>query len=724
MVTTTIISSFNLGDCRVDVTDNSLCFVGQDKLSLQPKFIEVLAQLAKGYPEVVTREQLIETVWDGNEYVGSKALTNAIWHLRQHLTPLGQDTVIETVRKTGYRLLVAPEFDLLPEEELAPVEEDFRRFRRRTQVSVALAVCAALVLGLWLFNRPPTQVSAKITSLTREEGSERYASVSPDGKHLVYGAARHGSRYSLYIKELGVDGAIARRLTPRDSEESRAVWHPGGEKLYFASLRAEDDQCFITEMTIKSGHMRYLTSCNTHRAALDISPDGKQLSLIHRMPDDRGHEVYLIDLVASEPVPVKLNCADGCSGFARDLAFSPDGKTLAVARRLSNITEDIFLYDLATESETPLTQGMEDIRGLTWHEDGRQLVFGVESSGVRKGFHLDIATKTVTDLNVSGFSYPKFIRGSHKLVYNHYARQYDIAYMDLGHEITQTPFPLFYSGDSQRLPDYSSVAGRVVYTSNETGFNEIWTSDLKGRNRIQHTVMEGRAMYPRWSADGRKIAFIAPDELNEGNQINVLDLDSGELAVVPSPYTNHTRVFWGPGDSALYCSVNDSMVKFSLDGTPPSTIGDIDFHRGQVLDNRQLVYSRADLPGLWQLDLIAYEAALDGGTPLPEPVPLIRGRSSSVDWHNAPEDVLMSDRVNWVATEEGVYFKQRVRRGQHMLSYWDRSTNQNRGLIRLPSNFLSSFGTLSYIPEKQRLLMTLTDFPQRDVMLLEHPLLN
>ncbi|MCL1036954.1 winged helix-turn-helix transcriptional regulator [Shewanella submarina] len=717
-------TNFNLGHCRVDLSDNSICFEGQEKLSLQPKFIEVLAQLALGYPGVVTREQLIESVWDGNEYVGSKALTNAIWHLRQQLEPLSQDTVIETVRKAGYRLLVAPVFDEVSEQDEEPVEVSYRRFR---YLSWSIGTAGTLLLCLmswWLFTGAAKPGAAVLKYLTRDDGSERFPKVSPDGKYLVYGASSQGGNYSLFIKDMEQEDAVARRLTSRDSNEYRAVWHPEGESLYFPSRRAEDGRCFLTEMTVNTGHLRFLTACNTRRAALDISPDGKELAYIHRMSGERQDEVYRFRLDQNDAVPEKINCVEGCSGSARDLAYSTDGRYIAVARRLSNISEDIFLYERSTGIEKALTQGMEDIRGLTWHHDARQLVFGVESSGVRRGFHLDMTSLKVSDLDVQGVSYPSFIPGSDDLVYSSYARQYDVAYMDLDEKIPQTPYPLFYSGYSQRLPDYSPVTGRVVYTSNETGFNEIWSSDGKGRNRIQHTVMERRALFPRWSADGKKIAFIAPDEMNEGNQIHVLDLASGELGVISSPYSNHTRLFWGPGDKAIYSSVNDAMVKFTFDGKAPLVMEELDFVRGQVVGDRELIFSRDDVNGLWKLDIQAYEAALNAGNELPQPVALLRGRSSGVDWGNAPKGVVLSDKFNWTATETHVYFKERLSSRQYMVSALDRESNTSKGVLRLPSSFLSSFGTMSYIPERDRLLMTLTDYPQRDVMLLRHPVIN
>lgn len=61
--------SFCLGSCRIDPSDNSISFQTQGdetsqheaaKVSLQPKFIEVLSYLALRHPNVVTRDELIE----------------------------------------------------------------------------------------------------------------------------------------------------------------------------------------------------------------------------------------------------------------------------------------------------------------------------------------------------------------------------------------------------------------------------------------------------------------------------------------------------------------------------------------------------------------------------------------------------------------------------------------------------------------------------------------
>ena len=71
------IFDFKILDVRINV--NECCISSEQKsVSLQPKFIAVLCLLAREYPNIVSRAEIIEQVWGGNYFVGDKALTNAV----------------------------------------------------------------------------------------------------------------------------------------------------------------------------------------------------------------------------------------------------------------------------------------------------------------------------------------------------------------------------------------------------------------------------------------------------------------------------------------------------------------------------------------------------------------------------------------------------------------------------------------------------------------------
>ena len=95
---------FDLGGMRVRPAERTIILNGERR-ELQPRVMQVLVALAKGRPEVVSRDRLIEQCWDGR-IVGDDALNRcilALRHLAQDFTP--PPFVIETVPRIGHRLL-------------------------------------------------------------------------------------------------------------------------------------------------------------------------------------------------------------------------------------------------------------------------------------------------------------------------------------------------------------------------------------------------------------------------------------------------------------------------------------------------------------------------------------------------------------------------------------------------------------------------------------------
>ncbi len=99
---------FFVGDRLVDPRSNSI-IRGKEPIRIEPKAMRVLTLLASNAAQVVTREELEDVVW-ANMIVGPDALTNTIIKLRH---ALGDDArnarIIETIPKTGYRLIARSE---------------------------------------------------------------------------------------------------------------------------------------------------------------------------------------------------------------------------------------------------------------------------------------------------------------------------------------------------------------------------------------------------------------------------------------------------------------------------------------------------------------------------------------------------------------------------------------------------------------------------------------
>lgn len=88
---------------RVDLQSRRALANGTD-LPLTAKEFDVLALLDQDRGAVVTRERLMDEVWDENWFGSTKTLDVTIGRLRQKLEEAGADVRVVTVRGVGFRL--------------------------------------------------------------------------------------------------------------------------------------------------------------------------------------------------------------------------------------------------------------------------------------------------------------------------------------------------------------------------------------------------------------------------------------------------------------------------------------------------------------------------------------------------------------------------------------------------------------------------------------------
>src|SRR5260370_31361223 len=102
-------NGFVTGEWTVTPTRN-LLVRGAAQVRVEPRVMDVLGHLAERAGEVVSKEELVERVWNGR-YVTDDGLTVSIYALRK---ALGDDArrprYLETVSRRGYRWLAPAKF--------------------------------------------------------------------------------------------------------------------------------------------------------------------------------------------------------------------------------------------------------------------------------------------------------------------------------------------------------------------------------------------------------------------------------------------------------------------------------------------------------------------------------------------------------------------------------------------------------------------------------------
>ena len=697
---------FKIGNCQVTPSEFTLQLDGESKQSLQPKFIEVLCYLAKHHPRVIPRPELIDNIWGSDSYVGDKSLTNAIWHLRKNLTfTNGDEEVIETIRKAGYRLLVKPRWQSAVSENSAidinknTDQQDSGKQRVKTLLGIFITLTLTLLIISTIYYQQIPVQQEKISQITQHPGSELFPAPSPDGRFVAYSQISMNKPNNIFIKDTLQPQVPPQQLTFDQALEGHSVWSNDGQYLYFARKNKLKNICHYVQLHVQSRQEKYLADCpmSGRYYYLDISADDQTLAINGFRQGDFEAGIYLIDLTNSESQPKRFSCNKNCNYEDRDMAFSPDNKYMAVTRRINRFNENVHLVNLADNSSEQLTFGEEDIVGLSWHPDGKKIVYATRRAGVRSGFVYDINKKTTKALNLPGFSYPNFAKKNKQLYFQQREENYYLASLQLNSTIAQSPSAVVQSTFNHTDPDYNSTNKRVAYVSNESGFDELWSTNVDGSERQQLTQLKKNIRYPKWSHNGNKIAFLAKNTDKPGDSIYIYSLTNKKLTVLPSPFSQHNRPSWSWADdkviSAIYGDQFTDLFSISI-ATGTTTRLTFDGGRyGVMASPTSLVYTKLKR-GLWQKELTNNQASKN----------LIKGSE-------------FTTRYSWSYQKNNVYYH-KTYEDHHQLVAYNFDKQLVTPLVRLPLNSISKNDALTYITQHQQLLYTGVNYPQANIKMI------
>lgn len=96
-----------VGDVAIDVAAQRVTIKGES-INLGPTEYRLLHFFCTHAERAYTREQVLDRVWGQNVYVEERTVDVHIRRLRKALAPYGCDTLVQTVRGTGYRFSTRP----------------------------------------------------------------------------------------------------------------------------------------------------------------------------------------------------------------------------------------------------------------------------------------------------------------------------------------------------------------------------------------------------------------------------------------------------------------------------------------------------------------------------------------------------------------------------------------------------------------------------------------
>jgi len=147
-----------LGDWIFQPDLNRLTGVDGEFERLEPKLADLLALLTTRHGQVVSKDDIVEVVWEGR-FIADSALTRAMAELRRALGDDAHNPVyIETISKKGYRLLAVP-------RPVSASTDAMRERSNRRFAILAISLTMIVAAGLAYFVlRPPTDSRPPLVS--------------------------------------------------------------------------------------------------------------------------------------------------------------------------------------------------------------------------------------------------------------------------------------------------------------------------------------------------------------------------------------------------------------------------------------------------------------------------------------------------------------------------------------------------------------------------------
>lgn len=459
-----------------------------------------------------------------------------------------------------------------------------RRLPRWVPWAGALAAVAivALVAMQVVRSRALIVTASDITQVTSDPGVEFQPAISPDGHEVAYVAGPIGLPRPFIRSTASVASGAAIRLG--DSTMGSGwlpAWSPDGQRLRFLSCaRGWDSSCGWMETAKLGGRAQPIVRDATvlsgmHESTVTWSPDGTRVAFV----------VQDTIFAAAAGDTTRRRVAIHRAGRAEphSLAWSPDGRFIAYVNGYNgwriglNSVAPASIWIVDAEGGEPQRVTDQDHLNVSpaWLDE-RHLLFVSDRDGPRALYLVDVGphgSRGVPRL-VAGVADPHSISystASRKLAYAQLTVRQNIRSFPLGRSVPMSirdGRPVTVGNQVIEWHDVSPDGRWIAYNGNRRGSGDLYKLPLAGGEPVPLTETPQAEAHPRWSPDGREIAF----DVRDANR---------SIWVMPSEGGRSTRIAF-PGSRPKWTP--DGLRIVFLSGDP---------------DWRAFVVSRDSVGGRW-----------------------------------------------------------------------------------------------------------------------------
>jgi Tol biopolymer transport system component len=414
-----------------------------------------------------------------------------------------------------------------------------------TGVFALLLVAAAI---LWFTNRQPLSPPrvTRTLQLTHTGGKKWKRHLATDGPRVYFTDGKAG-RFVLY--QVSATGGDA--VPVPTSARNAWLWDisPDGSEL-LVDTEFNGFEVPMRIMPTLGGSARTLGSLLAHDAAW--TPDGGKIVFAH------GNDLFLASSDGSESR--KVVTASQAAFFPH---WSPDGTGLRFSIPNDGSLPKLFsrpdIWEVAANGTNlhRLLPSWKDYNwGGDWTADGKYFVFVGSRESANSIWAIREKSSLIrkTDHNPVQLTQGPIAFGS-PIPSKDGKKLFSVGTQARGelvrYDATTQRFVSYLSGISADWVEFSRDGAWVVYVSYPEG--SLWRSREDGSERLQLTLPPMSVLTPRWSPDGKRIAFMGMRP-GEPFKINVVSTEGGApQQLIPGRGDNEADPQWSPdGDRVLF----------------------------------------------------------------------------------------------------------------------------------------------------------------------------
>lgn len=595
-----MLKTIQMGSWLVFPDNNKLKFQDEEHY-IEPLAMEVLEYFLNHPQRVVSRNELIESVWQGR-VVGDHSVYRIINKLRQILSKDSQQEYIKTIRKKGYQLvcdvrLLEP-IDMLEDEpainldtqsdneastsfgdstsneqqsdncgDTVNVEQQkSQKIWQRTLswglVSLVVIFLFAFLIKVFYYFSINSYKSS--TPLITLDGSIRDPSFSPDGQLIAFSYRKSIEEdWDIYVESLK-DGRLY-QITDDETDELKPSWAPDGSKV--AILRYDNKRCMIDVVAIpllasttfnsKNHEATTLIQCSGVLQHNDVEwgKAGRYLYFTSAISKISPLQVFRLTISTGKTEQL-TNYTQGETRGALGIRLSPDNTKLAVLKDVNWRNSRIDLLDLTNNKIETVRNLVGWNRYFDWSTDSNTLIYNRNSTEI-DAYNISIGVEKNIAKSLEAISFPVHSPAKNELAVVTGRKVVNIVTEPLEDNLPngKSPLTIISSSSIDNYAEYANTSDRIAFVSRRTGEPQIWLKNIDGSEKqLTHFESNFDIRRLRWSPEDRYILFI------HNQFIYQLSVDSLKLKVLykAQPGESIEGESWShDGQSILFSSNKD-----------------------------------------------------------------------------------------------------------------------------------------------------------------------